>query len=824
MKNRSFSPMVLLFCSIVFFGAGEATAQNAPYVGAWEADNLFGDITSDEMDVLRTKKILFASRSFGLNMRNGLDSLKNSNLMYNILDDYVRYDVRRAGGDLGIIPTDVYDDHTFVHFLASYTPHTLRIEELDALIREEPHTFHDDIDVAMIFYHYADSTVFMPYTSTMDQLQADYPHIKFIYVTAGFMDINHVYENTLSAAFSEQMRTAYQGNVPLYDLGYILNNDGACGLGYCPEYSTDPAGVHPDTDFAQRRMGKAFLLILRDSFFGWGCTNSTPPSVPTGLSGAGISDTSISLTWNASTHPDADCASIRYELTRDGSLVVSTYHANFIDTGLAETNSYDYAVRSLSLAGVSSAYSPVTAVSTLFDSTPPALVGAEALSSTRVGVEFSEALDPISAEAASNYALNNGVSVFSATLSDNTVTLLTSGMINGANYTLTVNNVTDASSAANPIVPDSQTTFTYEGSYYPSDSDAYWAFNGDLSDSTANTNHGTWVAGASFGTGLLGEGLEVNGTADGTVMVPHDSVLDGMNHLSISVWAKKDNPDVGGYLFKKHVVYDMRISSDTVTTALFAEDGSVDGHRALFTASAPINDTNWHHYALVYDGSFIHCYVDGTKQGSYVQPGGAVKSRPLDLFVGADPWGTGVFSGEMDEMKLFRYALSDDEIGALVAAGTAGAGDRAAVRALLDANGVTSTPVDSVSVYENDRIDRLYIQEGGISNITSLVGQLSELTLLHCYGDRTLGFPLLATVAPEIGNCVKLEELLLNQNDLVDLPGSIVNLTGLGTCSIGDNKLCDPAPVWESWADTYDPDWRDTQDCSASGGAAVIVR
>ena len=52
----------------------------------------------------------------------------------------------------------------------------------------------------------------------------------------------------------------------------------------------------------------------------------------------------------------------------------------------------------------------------------------------------------------------------------------------------------------------------------------------------------------------------------------------------------------------------------------------------------------------------------------------------------------------------------------------------------------------------------------------------------------------------------------LSNNHLTDLPDYIANLTNLTTLDLGYNHLdtlsTDP---WVSWANTYDPDWKDTQ-------------
>jgi len=58
-----------------------ATAS-APYVGAAEADKEFRRITAADMEIIRSKHVLFGSRSSGLCLREGLALLAARNRMY----------------------------------------------------------------------------------------------------------------------------------------------------------------------------------------------------------------------------------------------------------------------------------------------------------------------------------------------------------------------------------------------------------------------------------------------------------------------------------------------------------------------------------------------------------------------------------------------------------------------------------------------------------------------------------------------------------------------------------------------------------------------
>jgi len=265
--------------AVVLLAATAASGQNpgaAPaagggkrvplYVDSKTAKEHFNEVTAEDMEMLRGKKILFASRSFGLNLCSGLRALAAQDKKYELLSSYQRYDVFKAGGDVSVIPADAYKQKNFVHFLASMWPLTKRVDEIDQLLRQKPHEFGKTVDAVVIFYHMSTPEAFEHYASKMDALRRDFPKIKFIYVTAGFMAESRAKENEPSHAFSEKVRARYKGQVPLYDLGAILSDDFRAGHAYCPEYSKDPAGVHPNLPAGETMMAKGFLLVLRDAF------------------------------------------------------------------------------------------------------------------------------------------------------------------------------------------------------------------------------------------------------------------------------------------------------------------------------------------------------------------------------------------------------------------------------------------------------------------------------------------------------------------------------------------------------------------------------
>lgn len=109
--------------------------------------------------------------------------------------------------------------------------------------------------------------------------------------------------------------------------------------------------------------------------------------------------------------------------------------------------------------------------------------------------------------------------------------------------------------------------------------------------------------------------------------------------------------------------------------------------------------------------------------------------------------------------------------------------DTLAVRAILNANGLTPTPVASVTDSSNGRITALNLGLKGLTTLSSEIGGLTELLKL------SLEVNSLSILPTEIGNLTKLEELLLYTNNLSSLPSALGNLTKLKVLWVSGNIL-----------------------------------
>lgn len=289
-------PAGLILAAPVCSFSAESSSP-APHVDSRAIKERFDAITEADMETLRGKKIVLVSRSFGLNLFKGLSFLAREDKKYDLLSSYERFDVFKAGGNVGIIPADALQKKNFVHFLGTYWPHTKRLEELNSLLGSPPHEFGKSVDAVIVFYHTATPALYEPYTAQMEAWRAAFPNARFIYVTSGFMGPKYTKENEASFAFGEKIRGELKGKVPIYDMGAILSDDFRVGHVYCPEYSKDPAEVHPNDPAGEKMLAKGFLLVLKEAF-----AFSPLPIAGGAAKSAPVKTTAETL---SATHPDA---------------------------------------------------------------------------------------------------------------------------------------------------------------------------------------------------------------------------------------------------------------------------------------------------------------------------------------------------------------------------------------------------------------------------------------------------------------------------------------------------------------------------------------
>ncbi|MCP4543857.1 MAG: hypothetical protein GY832_42630 [Chloroflexi bacterium] len=305
------------------------------------------------------------------------------------------------------------------------------------------------------------------------------------------------------------------------------------------------------------------------------------------------------------------------------------------------------------------------------DTEPPAIAAVAALNANEVRIVFDDVVEQGSAETVGNYAIDNGVSISSATLEADgkTVTLGISLLTEDVLYTLTVTGVRDLS--GNPASDSA----TFRLVSFPSEGLVAW-WQLDESDGTTAqdswaSNHGTLTNGPVWqpGGGKIGGALAFDGVDD-LVAVGNMDVAGG-NGLTIAFWFKADDFDNADARFVSKATDSSEQGHYWMVSAFngsalrfrLKAGGSTD---TLMSGSGVIQAGEWVHVAATFDGAAMRIYMGGTAVASVDKTGNMATGTNVPAALGAQPQGGNEFDGLLDDVRIYNRALSQAEIGLLI--------------------------------------------------------------------------------------------------------------------------------------------------------------
>jgi hypothetical protein len=160
--------------------------------------------------------------------------------------------------------------------------------------------------------------------------------------------------------------------------------------------------------------------------------------------------------------------------------------------------------------------------------------------------------------------------------------------------------------------------------------------------------------------------------------------------------------------------------------------------------------------------------------------------------------------------------------------------DTMVVREVLDANGITGFQMQYHVSVESGRMVSLDFEGATMAVLPAAIGRLSALRSLdlssgHAFTSLPTEFGALDNLAclylshghlrslpQSFANLTSLRLLDLQFNELESLPDSIGRVSHLDTLNLWMNRLCNLDGPQLDWANTFDPDWREWQNCAAS--------
>ncbi len=359
-------------------------------------------------------------------------------------------------------------------------------------------------------------------------------------------------------------------------------------------------------------------------------------------------------TYGVDFHPNADGLYVETGSAIDGGVNLGYDYNNAINSVSRPQGSgwdigaYEY------IPGSNSPPAPLPSPTDTTAPSVPANLSAIAASSTRIDLSWNVSNDNV--EVVGYKVYRNG-SYFTSTAN---TSYSDTGLNASTNYSYTVtaydaagneSNQSGTASATTPGAPVSQGGLV-----------GYWSYDegagSTAGDSTANGNDGV-INGASWtNNGKVGQALYFDGNND-YVRIGHSSELNITGSMTLSVWVYPTQPATWRRFIDKGFQnsYYLGTANGTNDIGCYLSNTNV-----INTADNTLNINEWNHVVVTYDAANgeVKLYIDGvnTAKNTYA---GTITGNTSDVYIGIRSDMSQEFTGKLDEVRIYNYALSREE-------------------------------------------------------------------------------------------------------------------------------------------------------------------
>ncbi len=390
--------------------------------------------------------------------------------------------------------------------------------------------------------------------------------------------------------------------------------------------------------------------------------------------------TNVILNWDEVVNYESDM--MGYEIYRGESTEPATLYATvgdvttFTDKTNTGNTTFYYRVKAKNVLGLKSVeFSNEVNATTEADASGPVIVYATSNGDPNIVIiEYNEKVDETTASNAANYALDQSASVYTAALQlDGKTVVLSTSALNEATYTLTVNNVTDLATTPNSIKADFSVLFDHKDL----SADLIAAYNLDelpvvgsdtmVYDLTANDNDGIAHNLPVVGEGYLGNSVVFNEESKQYIQFATSPSFDISDTVvTVSVWTKLTYLPV-----EMPLAYGPLFDSDGDQYVIYADRGNKELRFKTATDKGaerpgiPNNDLitgQWIHVVGVYTGDSAMIYLNGVKKDAHYLKG-TVKPGQVAMLAKSGVQGSpAYFTGPIDQVQVYKKALSAAEV------------------------------------------------------------------------------------------------------------------------------------------------------------------
>jgi len=190
------------------------------------------------------------------------------------------------------------------------------------------------------------------------------------------------------------------------------------------------------------------------------------------------------------------------------------------------------------------------------------------------------------------------------------------------------------------------------------------ASGGIAQDSSGNEHSGTLHGDPSWqpAGGKVGGALKFDGDGD-YVEISDEPDFDLTGQITVAAWIKARAFDKGRQAIVTKGGSAWRLHRNLKTDNI--RFNITYGYVPSAVGKVNVNDGQWHHVAGAYDGAKVYLYVDGVLDNS-AKASGSIETNDQPVCIGENAEQTGRYwNGLIDDVRIYNYALSHDEIVAL---------------------------------------------------------------------------------------------------------------------------------------------------------------
>ncbi len=177
------------------------------------------------------------------------------------------------------------------------------------------------------------------------------------------------------------------------------------------------------------------------------------------------------------------------------------------------------------------------------------------------------------------------------------------------------------------------------------------------------------------GPGAIGQGAVFDGVDD-LITVPHGPHFETFDGLTVATWLWIDLPPTTHWaLVTKPVGIDIQNSwelyffTSVAAEAFLRFNMHSEGVGHIAVAPTLIPTETWVHVAATWDGALSTLWIDGEPVADVMSPTIDIDDHPIHIGADKDQGELlGYLLGALDDVRIYRRALTEDEIAAIIAA------------------------------------------------------------------------------------------------------------------------------------------------------------